>query len=109
MIRWRRLKSGALQSQDASVVKNGENSYFVCVSQVFASEKEAKVWASQVLSGTHKSEAPEARTLLSEIMDLYPYLNCVCGRNKPRVPDSLRDSVRSFLKNKPKLTNNKAV
>ena len=61
------------------------------------------------LADRDPSIAASGSTLLSEIMDLYPYLNCVCGRNKPRVPDSLRDSVQSFLKNQPKLKNNRAV
>ena len=39
----------------------------------------------------------QACALLTEIMALYPYQNCVCGRNKPRLSENLRESVRAFL------------
>ena len=44
------------------------------------------------------AESGQACALLTEIMDLYPYMNCVCGRNKPRLPETLRESARAVLK-----------
>ena len=49
-MKWRRLRSGALHSKDAAVFKNADGSYFVWVSNVFATEREAKQWAKSVLS-----------------------------------------------------------
>jgi hypothetical protein len=45
-----------------------------------------------------RAESGQACALLTEIMDLYPYMNCVCGRNKPRLPETLRESARAVLK-----------
>lgn len=49
-VKWKRLPNGSLQSRDASVFKNAVGSYFVCVSQILATEEEAKEWAENVLS-----------------------------------------------------------
>ena len=49
-MKWRRLRTGALHSKDAAVFKNADGSYFVWVSNVFATEREAKEWAENVLN-----------------------------------------------------------
>ena len=49
-MKWRRLRTGALHSKDAAVFKNADGSYFVWVSNVFATEREAKQWAKSVLN-----------------------------------------------------------
>lgn len=35
--------------------------------------------------------------LLSEVLELYPHLNCVCGRNKPRIGEDLRAHIKGAL------------
>lgn len=42
-------------------------------------------------------ERDQARSVLSEIVDLYPYLNCACGRNKFRMSGRLREEALKVL------------
>lgn len=44
-------------------------------------------------------EVQELRLILGKILDLYPYLNCVCGRNKSRIPDEMRKHARDITNN----------
>lgn len=37
-------------------------------------------------------------SLLEEVMCLYPYINCLCGRNKQRISNEIRDKIRQELK-----------
>jgi hypothetical protein len=37
------------------------------------------------------------REVLQVILDQWPYLNCVCGRNKPRISESLRERAKVAL------------
>lgn len=46
-------------------------------------------------------EMKELRSVLKSILELYPYLNCVCGRNKPRIPDKLRKQAHNILNQVP--------
>lgn len=40
----------------------------------------------------------EMEAVITEVKDLWPYLNCVCGRNQSRFPDKLRERMRAVLK-----------
>ena len=44
-------------------------------------------------------EVKKLRLILGNILDLYPYLNCVCGRNKSRIPDEMRKQARDITNN----------
>jgi hypothetical protein len=46
-----------------------------------------------------ENQRDAALAVLTEILNLYPYLNCVCGRTKSRINDNLRESARKLLKN----------
>jgi len=41
-----------------------------------------------------REQRDEARRVLSEILALWPYLNCACGRNKPRLSEALREAAK---------------
>jgi hypothetical protein len=49
---------------------------------------------------THEAESQRdaARAVLAEVADLYPYLPCVCGRQKNRMSEALRASVLNALR-----------
>lgn len=36
------------------------------------------------------------RDLLTRILDLYPYLHCVCGRERERIPEAMRAEARKL-------------
>lgn len=37
-----------------------------------------------------RSERNSAQAILKEILELYPYINCVCGRGHARLSEELR-------------------
>jgi hypothetical protein len=41
--------------------------------------------------------APDMLTLLEEILDLWPQINCVCGRGHSWLPRSLRERAKSIV------------
>jgi hypothetical protein len=45
---------------------------------------------------TVKRERDEARNAVADALKLYPYVNCVCGRGKPRIGESLRAKMTAL-------------
>lgn len=41
--------------------------------------------------------APELLAALEEILGDWPYVICVCGREKPRFPESLRERAKKAV------------
>jgi len=46
-------------------------------------------------------EVERLRAALTAIVDAYPYLNCVCGRNKPRMSGETRNAALVALGREP--------
>ena len=44
-----------------------------------------------------KDEAKKLREALKGIYDLWPYINCVCGRNQARMGDDRRKQIRALI------------
>jgi len=42
--------------------------------------------------------APELLAALEGILGIWPHVNCVCGRSKPRIPDAFYDSARAAIR-----------
>ena len=40
----------------------------------------------------------ELLSLLKEVTSLWPHVNCVCGRNKQRISDNLREKIEAVIK-----------
>ena len=48
-----------------------------------------------------EQEVERLRAILTAIVDDYPYLNCVCGRNKLRIPGEKRNTALVALGREP--------
>jgi chromosome segregation ATPase len=64
--------------------------------QLMRERDEAREEAAVLADDLYKArfERDEARRVLSEILALWPYLNCACGRNKPRLSEALREAAK---------------
>jgi hypothetical protein len=45
-----------------------------------------------------RAKVAKLREALKEVMDLYPYLPCVCGRGSHRIPDAVFSRCRVVMK-----------
>ena len=48
-----------------------------------------------------QDEIAQLRRVLRQILDLYPYLHCVCGRVKDRIKEDVRVEARKLLADDP--------
>lgn len=66
-------------------------------------ERSAQDWAGMWSIANERANAAEAQVaamhdLLTRILWLYPHMNCVCGREKPRIPEALRAEARAVAR-----------
>jgi uncharacterized protein (DUF3084 family) len=43
-----------------------------------------------------RKDRDEARDAVADALKLYPYVNCACGRGKPRISESLRAKMAAL-------------
>lgn len=61
----------------------------------------AEQWAAADAILRLELENERLRQVLTRILDLYPYLHCVCGRTKDRIKNDVRVEARKLLEGKP--------
>ena len=45
-------------------------------------------------------ERDELLSIVKDMASLFRYVNCVCGRNKPRLPNNLREKIEAVIRKK---------